>query len=125
MGTVTKVIVGVLTACVLLATVIIGANADRADNAISSARSEDMQAGAEFDKKFKKVKLMSVVTGKSGMSLDQVAAILGKPKPSDITEETSPGITVTTWTWSFVLSDRLTIYTVKFLNGQTSTKSKA
>lgn len=119
-----RVVVGVLVACVLLATTIItSGGSGSTDDATSSPRSEDIETSAEFAKKFKMVRFTNVLTGKGGMGFRQVAALLGKPKPDHITEETSPGVTVTTWTWPFSRNDEVTIYTIRFLNGRAASRS--
>ena len=58
------------------------------------------------------------------MSFLQVAAILGSPKPGDMTETQDPGVTLTTWKWPFVLSSGSAIYSVTFLNEMTADKAK-
>lgn len=87
------------------------------------AQKNDTAAAKAFETKFAKVTVGDVLTGHGGMSKAQVAALVGQPKPNNITETRTDGATMVTWSYDFVMSKGSMMYSVDFMNGHGSGKS--
>ncbi len=103
---------------------IVGFGANEASKAISSEQQSDTKKSARFATRFKTVKVGDTLTGQGGDSKAEVAARLGKPHKSDITQTKSGGTTLVSWTWTFILSNGSSVYSVDFTNGHVSSKTK-
>ncbi len=106
-------------------TALVGAGANQAAKAIDKAQAKDTTAARAFKAKWERVRIGNTLTGKGGMTMTQVAAMLGKPKPKNIIRSQTAGLTAVTWSWDFWLSDssQPSSYSVDFLNGHTSGKA--
>jgi hypothetical protein len=103
--------------------VVIGMGASSVSNSISNAQHTDSAQSKAFAAKFKRVKVGDALSGKGGMTFRQVRALLGKPKPGNVTTTQSQGFTDTSWDYDFVLSNGKSIYSVDFTNGHVSNKT--
>lgn len=127
MKTIAKIVVaGVILMIIGVAgcTALVGAGANQAAKAINHAQQRDTSQARAFSRKFAQVKVGDTITGSGGMSFAQVRALLGKPKPSDVTQSKSQGLTMTSWSYTFLMSNGSMEYSVDFINGHTSGKSR-
>lgn len=128
MKTVMKIVAaGVILMIIAIAgcTALVGAGADQAAKAINKSQQRDTAQAQAFAHKFAKVKVGDTITGAGGMTFAQVRALLGKPKPGDVTQTKSSGMTLTTWSYTYLMSNGSSIFSVDFTNGHTSGKSRA
>jgi len=106
-------------------TALVGAGAHEAATAIDKSQKRDTAQAQAFAHKFAHVKVGDTITGAGGMSFAQVHTLLGKPNPSDVTQTKSSGMTLTTWSYTYLMSNGSSIFSVDFTNGHTSGKSRA
>jgi hypothetical protein len=127
MKTIVKIVVaGLILIIIIVAgcTALVGGAAKEASDNISSAQQSDTAKAKAFAVKFAKVKTGDTISGAGGMTFSQVQTLLGKPKTGDISETKSGGMTLTTWTYTYILSDESSIFSVDFTNGKVSGKTR-
>jgi uncharacterized protein (AIM24 family) len=100
------------------------AEASSPSHAINKAEKRDTAEAHAFAAKFGRVRSGDSLTGQGGMTKAQVRALLGTPKPGDVTETRSDGNVMTTWSYSFLMAKGSVIYSVSFTNGHVDSKSR-
>lgn len=113
-----------LVICVAGCAALVGAGANEAAKAIDKAQKSDTAAARQFKTKFAKIKVGNTLTGKGGMSFAEVKAIIGAPKPRDVMESRSQGMKLTTWSYTFLMSDESMSYSIDFANGHVMGKTR-
>lgn len=127
MKTIGKIVIAGAILMVLAAAgcgAILFAGANSASHAISNAEKRDTAQAHAFAAKFATVRSGDSLTGQGGMTKAQVRALLGAPKPGDVTETRSDGNVMSTWSYSFLMAKGSVIYSVSFTNGHVDSKSR-
>ena len=80
-------------------------------------------SATRFSKAFATITVGDARTGKGGMTMRQVVALLGKPHPGDISVTHSGSEAVTTYTYRFHHATGALAWVVDFANGRVTDKS--
>jgi hypothetical protein len=129
-----KIILGIFIGGPLLLVVVvaaisfgaIGANIalrSGASRAPTDATEHANQDAARFRKAFAQVKTGNARTGRGGMTINQVVALLGKPHPNDISVAQTNDKEDTTYTYPFRQARGAPVWIVDFTNGRATVKS--
>jgi hypothetical protein len=121
-----KIALGVFLGMLLLlggCVALIGIGANSASNSLSSDTAHFDKSAAHFRVEYRKVKVGNVLTGKGGMTIAQVVALLGKPDKGDVTVTNSGGEKDVTYDYHFFQATGSPSWVISFTNGKVTDKS--
>ena len=123
---VVKVILGVFVGGLLLVVgcvAVIGLGANSASNSLSSDTAHFDKSAAHFRVEYRKVKVGNTLTGKGGMTIAQVVALLGKPDKGDISVTNTGGTKLATYDYHFFQATGSPSWVISFTNGHVTDKT--